>query len=393
MPKVNSKILRWAREQAELSPQESVEKLNINDTKTRRALDHLEALESGNENPSRTTLLKMGKLYRRPLLTFYMSNPPKKGNRGQDFRTLSHDKLVETEVIVDALLRNICARQRIIRSVLEDEEEVNLLKFIGSKKISDGVDSVLESIRQLLEFDLNSFYNASSPLKAFSLLRAATEKKGIFVILISDLGSYHTAIEPEIFRGFADADNIAPFIAINNIDSQRAWSFTLIHELVHLLLGQTGISGVYSQNKIEKFCNDVAGEFLLPKKIVSSLNISTNTEYDDVMNIISRFADSNNLSYSMVSYNLYRYSMISRSVWERLETQFKAYWQKSRIDRRIKARELESGPSYYVVRKQHIGNALINLVQRMMAASALTTTQSGQVLGVKAKNVQKLIYA
>jgi len=37
---------------------------------------------------------------------------------------------------------------------------------------------------------------------------------GIFVLLIGDLGSYHTAFDLEVFRGFALSDDIAPFIII-----------------------------------------------------------------------------------------------------------------------------------------------------------------------------------
>ena len=55
------------------------------------------------------------------------------------------------------------------------------------------------------------------------------------------MGNYLSAIDVDVFRGFAIADDIAPFVVINDNDSVSAWSFTLLHELVHLLLGETGI--------------------------------------------------------------------------------------------------------------------------------------------------------
>ena len=87
------------------------------------------------------------------------------------------------------------------------------------------------------------YYAQPTPNEAFSLLRSRTEDAGVFVLLKGDLGSYHTAIPVDVFRGFAIADDVAPFVVINDQDSTPAWSFTLLHELVHLLLGQTGISG------------------------------------------------------------------------------------------------------------------------------------------------------
>ena len=80
------------------------------------------------------------------------------------------------------------------------------------------------------------YHEQPSPEDAFALLRSQAEGSGVFVILKGDLGSYHTAIAVDAFRGFAIADDIAPFVVINDKDSIPAWSFTLLHELVHLLL-------------------------------------------------------------------------------------------------------------------------------------------------------------
>lgn len=47
MPNVNPSILRWARETAGLTPEEAVQKLDINDARGVAASDRLVALESG----------------------------------------------------------------------------------------------------------------------------------------------------------------------------------------------------------------------------------------------------------------------------------------------------------------------------------------------------------
>lgn len=88
MTKVNPEILQWARETIGLTLQQAIQKLNISDARGIAAIDRLIALETGEVEPSRSMLVKMAKQYRRPLLTFYMSAPPRKGDRGQDFRTL-----------------------------------------------------------------------------------------------------------------------------------------------------------------------------------------------------------------------------------------------------------------------------------------------------------------
>jgi len=130
MPKVNAQILSWARETAGLSPDQAVEKLGINDARGVAAVDRLAAIESGSAEPSRALLLKMAKHYRRPLVTFYMSSRPRKGDRGEDFRNVP-DRHTGSEVLVDALVRDIRARQNMVRAVLIDDEDAKPLPFVG----------------------------------------------------------------------------------------------------------------------------------------------------------------------------------------------------------------------------------------------------------------------
>jgi hypothetical protein len=216
-----------------------VEKLGINDARGVAAVDRLAAIESGAAEPSRPLLLKMARHYRRPLVTFYMSAPPRKGDRGEDFRNV-RDRHTSSEALVDALVRDIRARQGMVRAVLIDDEDAKPLPFIGSMSMRDGAGNVLASIRRTIRLDLAEFRAQASPEAAFALLRSRVEAIGVFVLLIGNLGSHHTAIDVEAFRGFALSDEIAPFIVLNDQDARAAWSFTLIHELAHLWLGATG---------------------------------------------------------------------------------------------------------------------------------------------------------
>ena len=77
----------------------------------------------------------------------------------------------------------------------------------------------------------------------------------------------------------------------------------------------------------------------------------------------------------------------------RLGTAFREQWLRARAERRERIREQDSGPSYYVLRRHRVGRALIDLVRRMVAGGALTTSKAGKVLGVKPRNVQALINA
>ena len=391
MPSVNPKILIWARETAELTADEAVKELGINDAYGVSAVSRLRALEEGDDEPTRATLLKMSKSYRRPLLVFYMSAPPRKGNRGQDFRTLPDDYSPHDDVLIDVLIRNVMARQGIVRSLLEDDEDIRPLEFIGSVKISDSIEKVLGSIKEVLKLDHNDFYSQPNQERAFALLRSKTEAAGVIVLLKGDLGSHHTKIKVEIFRGVALADKIAPFIVINDQDNHSAWSFTLLHELTHIFLGQSGISSGLAERKLEQFCNDVASEFLLPRDEIAQLQFSQPIPLGEIESQITQFARQRNLSSSMVAYKMFRVGALDKTKWLQIHQDFRERWLEVSREKKQETSKSEGGPSYYMIRRHRVGSTLINFVDRMLASGALTTTKAGTILDVKPKNVQNLI--
>ncbi len=255
---LNPEVFRWARESAGLELEVAARAVGI-------VPASLNAIERGIKQPSRTTLAHMAKAYRRSLLSLYLPVPPRKGDRGEDFRMVVADRTVESEANVDALMRDLRACQSLVRAVLEDDDDVEPLAFVGSASMDAGVDALTKSIEHMLGVTRVQYREQKDAESAFTLLRERAEHAGVFVILAGNFGSHHSAIPVEAFRGFAIADPIAPFIVINDRDAKAAWSFTLLHELAHLWLGATGVSGGAPEMRIERFCNDVAGEFLLPR--------------------------------------------------------------------------------------------------------------------------------
>ena len=390
MPEVNPEILTWARETAGLTREDAVRKLNIRAAYGVDAVERLAALEIGANEPTRPMLVKMAKQYHRPLLTFYLSRPPRKGDRGADFRTLPADRSATDDATLDALIRDVRARQSMVRAVLEDGEDAEYIHFIGSHEMSDGWQAVIASLRNLLDVKRSEYREQPDPSAAFDLLRSATEDAGVFVLLKGNLGTHHTEIGTEVFRGFSIADDIAPFVVINEYDAKSAWSFTLLHELVHLLLGQTGVSSAGADNDIERFCDDVAGEFLLPEDEAKSLEIESTSAIEDVLERIDAFAGPLNLSHSMIAYKLYRAGEITQPTYERLAIYFRQRWLDDRSARRA-SQKANGGPAPNIIRRHRIGNGLIALVRRMMDADELSTNKAARVLGVKPTQVHRLM--
>ena len=388
MPIIKHTILQWARETSKLSLEDAAHKLGLKDTKKASAKEKLAEYESGKKEPSRSLLLRMSKQYHRPLLTFYLDEPPRIGDRGEDFRTLpDHFEEVEN-VYVDVLIRDIRARQSTVRETLIDVDEEHRLGFIGKHTIDNGVARIVRTIREVLDVSLEEYRGQSSNKEAFKFLRQKVEVAGIFVLLKGNLGSYHSNIAVQAFRGFALSDDIAPFIVINDRDAEAAWSFTLIHEMAHLVLGQTGISGLRAEKKIEKFCNDIASEFVLPAVEFDRFQLSSLD--DEALKLeISDYAYSQKVSSSHIAYRLYRRGDIDLTLWDSLREHYRTKWIESRQAVQDRNKQKEGGPSYYVVKRHKLG-ALVKLVQRLTYSGALTTTKAGMLLDVRPLKVHRL---
>jgi Zn-dependent peptidase ImmA (M78 family) len=97
------------------------------------------------------------------------------------------------------------------------------------------------------------------------------EAAGILIMRNSVLANNtHKHLAVSEFRGFAISDPYAPLVFVNTADAKSAQIFTLAHELAHLWIGKSGISSVdlheREDNRVEKFCNEVAAELLVPRQ-------------------------------------------------------------------------------------------------------------------------------
>lgn len=381
---MNAELFRWARETAGLDAIAAAKALGIKPAK-------LEAIEQGEHEPSRPQLLNMAKVYRRPLITFYLPKPPERGERGEDFRTLPPDRTQADDALLDALIRDVRSRQSVVRALAEEEDEAKPLRFIGSCTMKDGSNAVLASIKEVLRIDLAEYRRQKNAEEAFAYLRAQAERAGIYVLLMGNLGTHHSAIAVETFRGFAIADPFAPFVVINDQDARTAWSFTLLHEIAHLWLGTTGVSGVSFEKAIERFCNDVASSFLLPAPELRELNIGVDTTPARAIDLITAFANKRFVSRKMVAYGLLKAERIDLATWRAFDTALFKLWQKEKATDREKSRDSENGPNYYIVRRHRLGRALLGFVERSMGAGALTPVKAAKVLGVKPRSVYPLL--
>lgn len=393
---INPEILVWARQSAGFGVEDAAHKAGFTNSSKSSAAEKLAALEAGEKQPTRNQLVKFASVYKRPLITFYLAEPPKTGQRGQDFRQTPDARGERDNGMLDALLRDVKARQELIRDILLDEDDFESPNYVGSAQMELGVSKVVQLIADTLAFDHTDIsLRKGDPSTLFGQLRSAAEDAGIFVLVLGDLGSHHTQIGADVFRGFAIADQVAPFVVINAKDARPARAFTLIHELAHVWLGQTGVSGNISIDtpkseiaKIERFCNDVAGEFLLPEGHFrrAAFQFEPN-DTEAARACIDLVAGRWSVSEPMVAYRFQRTGELSEGAYKTLRQEYHQRWLANVKREKAKQKEANGGPSGHVIKYYNLGHALVDVVHRNYLERNLTHTNAARLLGAKAISV------
>ncbi len=393
---INPGILSWARETAGLSPEEAAAKLGLTSTGRASAVQKLLEAEGGKRSISQGMLQRAAVAYRRPLVAFYLPAPPARGERGEDFRTVAGAHSPRDNAMLDALIRDVRTRQQLLREALIEDEDNKPLAFVASSRMSDGVENVTASIRATLGVSVMEQKKARDAAALFTLLRSAAEKAGVFVLLLGDLGSHHSDVSEDVFRGFALADDIAPFVVINDNDATAARSFSLLHELAHIWIGATGVSGPLlgpPSNAIERFCNEVAGEFLLPPEALEPLRAAGTVELDfeGALSLTQDIARLWNVSQGVVTYRFWENGRINDQVATAMFRVLADRWRGERNRVRQTRDPEETGPGYYVVRRSRLGTALLDTVRRALRSDVLTHTKAARILGVAPTAVDQLL--
>lgn len=346
------------------------------------------AMERGEEPLSWARLKRLSEFYRKPITTFFMRRPPRNGGQVADFRTVA-DQPPEMQGWLRALVTQYQARQQELRQLLlEDGREE--LPWVGSLDANATVGDVVTLLRSVLRVSFEDQVATGDKEHLFKLLRVKAEEAGTFVQIATDLGSWHTQIDADVFRGFCLADRIAPFIVLNGNDARAARSFTLIHELAHLTFGETVISNAdpfadkAAANASEQKCNAAAAEFLLPaEKVTAVWRRFAGVSVDAA---VSQFARATSISRAFSARRLADMNLISKDDWWQLYAQYQAEWRRHKE----KQREQDGGPTYYLTTRSKIGDRALRLVFGALEAGDLTYTRASRILGVNAHSFDGL---
>lgn len=214
-----------------------------------------------------------------PFGYFFLTDPPDEEIGLVEHRTVNSTKFKNpSRNFMDTYYRMEAIQDWMI-DYLEDQEADDL-PFIGKYKLSSSSE-LAEAIRDVIGIESDD-YLESSLNKTFNELKKKISDAGIIVMQSGIVGNNTSrSLDLNEFRGFAIFNKKAPLIFINSRDSTSGKTFTLLHELAHLLLGSDDLFNssdeeIHLISPAETMANKAAAEVILPTEVFKQAWLQTN---------------------------------------------------------------------------------------------------------------------
>lgn len=378
---ITAKVFRWARESAKMDVEVAASKIAV-------SVEKLNEWENGDDYPTITQAQKLAKAYRRPFAIFFLPDVPNDFQPLQDFRKAGSKELSTSSIFI---IREIQQKQAWISEVNEDNNE-NRVPFIGKFTIKENPVIVANDILATLNINpLNYKYN--NPIIEWI---DKAESNGIFISRTSFIHS-RLKLDSNEIQGFAIADNYAPFVFINSDDWNAPQLFTLVHELAHLWIAETGISNEIDPslkissdyNPVELFCNEVAANALMPKEFIEKLDNKVFENAKEVFKIAKTVGVSSfallvrALNLNVISLNSYK------KLKHVLDIEYLEFLKREDA-KKIKQKEKHGGPNYFLLQLNRNSRLFTQTVLDAFHGGSIEPSIASNLLNVQVNKFPKL---
>jgi len=248
---IKPELLVWAREDAGLSIEEAAGKIKVTP-------EYLGACErDGNTRLTVRQLRILSNAYKRPLAFFYLPAPPPKSAELRDFRRPSEEPPEPESAKLRYEIRRARYRRKVALDLLEEIGE-GVSEFKARATLQEDAAEVARRLRALLHIQRAEQRNFDDEYDALNAWREAIENTGVAVF--QALG-----IDDREMVGVSLSEPKLPVILLNMGGAPVRRIFTMMHEMTHLMLRTGGVCTLNEVQAIEVFCNEVAGETLVPR--------------------------------------------------------------------------------------------------------------------------------
>lgn len=378
---ITPQVLKWARESARMTLETASSKVSVSEVK-------LNEWEEGISQPTVRQAEVLAKAYRRPFALFFLPEIPRDFQPLQDFRRKNSKPLGTGSIFI---VREIQQKQAWISEVYQENKEAPL-SFVGKFNLQSDRVEVANDILKTLQID-PSKYTKDNPIKEWI---NKAEAKGIFISRTSFIHA-KLKLDSDELQGFTIADKFAPFVFVNSEDWNAPQLFTLVHELVHIWIAASGISNeigpeIRHKDKfhpVELFCNEVAGNALMPQSIMNAI---PKTAFESGNNLLkqARSLGVSSFAFLVRALNL---NLISLDRYRKLKSDADAGFNtflKREEEKALKQKQKKGGPDYYLLLVNKNSHLFTHVVMDAFRGGAIEPTQASSLLNTQVNNFPKL---
>ncbi len=214
----------------------------------------------------------MARVYHRPIGLFFLPGLPEEADSIRDFRRMAGTAV---RTLSSALrFESRMALQRREEAIeLAGELKQSPARLSERCSLADDPDEIARRLRDRLKVRTDEQAGWQTKYDGFNSWRASIEREAVLVFQTGATSSLR--VDASEARGFSIADQPFPVIVVNGSDRHTARSFTLIHELTHIALRNGGLCDLHHTvrprsdiDRVEVFCNRVAGAVLVPSDVL-----------------------------------------------------------------------------------------------------------------------------
>lgn len=383
---VKPHMLKWIREKSGFDLFSAAKRIGIKP-------ERLQEWEAGSRKPTIKQAIKMAEIYKRPLSLFYLNEPPKDFHVAmKDFRTLPTGL---PRTYSPALLlehRSAVSRRNLVMDLL-GESTSNDFPLLGTVSLESDPEQVGQDIRQLLNIDWKIQKKWKYESEALNWWRESIENLNVLVFHTNHQGN---TVELEEARGFSISEPRFPVIVLNSKDSNSGRIFTLLHELVHLMLNEGGVCDCREHavggqmRQVEIFCNHTAGAVLVPGDTIMKHEVVIEHrargkrfrwEDGEIEALSSDFSVSN----EVLLRRLLIFGLTSERFYQSKRKEYLERWERIK-----KERQKKGHPPHYRLKLRQLGKLFARTVFTAYYERKITLSDVMDYIGVKTSVLKKM---
>lgn len=381
-PEVAPAVLTWAREGAFFGADDAARRIGVSP-------ETLAAWETGEKRATLAQLREAAKAYGQPLATFLLAAPPPEPPALVAFRTLPSVRAGPASRDFASGLRRATHQQAIARHLAdlggERPPAIDL-----RLRIPDGPEAAGATARRWLGVSIERQVAWRDARNAFWSWVASVEDKGVLVIHIP-------RVDLSEMRGFTERTRPFPVIGVNGKDVVTGKTFSLLHELTHILLDSDEEPALHvlrspgategTSPSVETFCNRVAAAVLMPREdVVRQADVSGTTKVSTWSEEqISRLSNRYKVSREAMLLRLIDLGRASQGVYDELKPQWEAEYR-----RRTEQEDGSGGGDYYRMKVRDLGHGFIAAVLSAYDQGAISSRDVTQYLDARLSQVPTL---